>query len=253
VEYRTSAPVAKIENLKDGVMTTFIDHGTVREMKSDDVIFAAPMSTAQKLIKDIQLLDPEKSKAIAETEMTDYAVHVVRVKGHPYRATYDTWVNSGGDLSKASDYILGRWQDPKISAYEGMRKFEHDPNDDFGVITIYQPLGPADANHFTGQNSLLLVEAAVQDMIKNLSPLAAEYGQKIEVELVESFRWPHAIHVAAPGFLLKTPLLSRAIGNIHFVTNTVDSPELESAMARGASEARSIIAAGKKLLQKATP
>lgn len=250
VQFRTSAPVVTIENRPGDVITTFMENGILREIRSEQMIFAAPLSAAIKTVKDLAKLDPEKARAIAGTEMTDYAVHVVRVKGHPYRATYDTWVHNDGDLSKPTDFILGRWQDPEILAYHGIRNFEGAPADDFGIITIYQPLGKADKAHFDPKNNLLMVEAAVDNMVKKLSPLAAMNGQKIEVELVESFRWPYSIHIVAPGYLQKTPILARPFGNIRFANNTVDAPELESAMARAAHEALAIIE-GDKTKRKA--
>lgn len=173
--------------------------------------------------------------------MTDYAVHVVRVKGHPFRATYDTWSYSEGDLSKPTDFILGRWQDPAINAYKGVREFEADPVDDFGVISVYQPLGISNVKNFSKQQNLKLVEEAVLDMQEKLGPLVAKDGQKIEVELVESYRWPDSVHIVSPGYARKIPVLARPTGNIHYANNTVGSPELESAMARAADEAEKII------------
>src|SRR5207249_129760 len=130
VEFRTLAPVAKIENQAEGASVKFLENGVTKAVHADSVIFAAPMSVAGQVIANLDNLDPEKSAAIRNTEMTDYAVHIVRVKGHPYRTTYDTWVHSSGDLSKPTDYILGRWQDPQIHYYSGMRNFEKDPSDD---------------------------------------------------------------------------------------------------------------------------
>ena len=242
VEIRTSAPVAKIENRDDGVLTTFVEDGVVKEIFSSDMIYAAPVTLAPKLIKDLEQLDPEKVKAIKEVKNTDYAVYVVRVKGHPFRATYDTWVYSGGDLTKATDYILGRWQDPNIRAYEGMRNFERDPDDDYGVISIYKPLGDSDQAHFDVQNNLRDIEMAVEDMKRHLGPLAALHGQKIEVELVEAYRWPDSIHKVGRGSLRRFPLLERSVGRIHFANNTIGAPELEPAMAHAAKVARAVAA-----------
>ena len=67
----------------------------------------------------------------------------------------------------------------------------------------------------------------------------AKDGQKIEIELIESYRWPDSIHIVSPGYLKKTPILARPIGNIPFANNAVAASELETSMARGAREARS--------------
>jgi protoporphyrinogen oxidase len=241
IQFKNLAPVGNVENTESGAKTSYMDGKVYKQVSSDKVIFAAPLTLAPKIVKDLEARDPEKSKEISNIQMTDYAVHIVRVKGHPYRATYDTWVSNDGDLSKPTDYILGRWQDPAIHAYEGFRDFKQDPKDDFGVITIYQPLGKSDVKNFTTENNLKMVEGAVRDMKSKLKNMVASAGQKIEVELVESFRWPFSIHVVAPGYLKKIPVLARPVGNIHFANNTVAAPELETAMARGAQEALDIL------------
>lgn len=241
VTMKTSAPVASIENVSGGTQTVYFENGVAKEVDARKTIFAAAVKSAPKLIKDLKKQDPEKVKVIDEIEMSDYAVHVVRVKGHPYRASYDTWVYSEGDPTKPTDHILGRWQDPKIMAYDGMRNFEQSPVDDFGVISIYNPLGKTNWSNFTPTNNLKLVENAVQDMHSKLDGQAAENGQKIEVELIESYRWPESIHVVSPGYLKKTPILARPTGDIHYANNTVAAPELETAMGRAAREAQTII------------
>jgi protoporphyrinogen oxidase len=250
VDFRVSSPVASIENTGTGTKVKFMDNNILKEVESQKTIFAAPVSSAPKLIKGLAESDPLKVKTISEVNMADYAVHVVRLKGHPYRATYDTWIANSGDLSKPTDVILGRWQDPKIQAYLGMRNFERNPTDDFGVITIYQPLeGYAKAENFSEENTLARVEVGVTEMINKLQPFARQSGQEIEVELVETYRWPYSINVVSPGYLQKIPILARPNGNIHFANNTVAAPELETAMARGAAEALDIISvlgAGKK-------
>ncbi len=245
VTFKTSAPVASIENVGDQTRTIFVEGQGLKEVFAGNVIYAAPMSLASKLIKEIKLADPEKYKAISEIKMTDYAVHVVRVKGHPYRSTYDTWAFTDGDLSQPTDHILGRWQDPLIRAYEDSRDFKRDPVDDYGVITIYHPLGLSNKNNFDKATQMKIVETGVQNMLKHLSPFARQNGQKIEIELVESYRWPDSIHIVAPGYLEKMPILARPVGNIRFANNTIQAPELETAMARAAREAIAVVE-GKK-------
>ena len=241
VEIRTATPVAEIETTAQGTRTVFLQNGAAHEVKSRKMIYSAPISLATGLIKGFEKGDPERAKLLKEMEMTDYAVHVARVKGHPFRATYDTWSHANGDLTKPSDFILGRWQDSRIKAYKGMRNFEKDPKDDYGVISIYQPLGKSDVKHFSKAQYLVLVENAVRDMLEKMGPLAAKEKQKIEVELVESYRWPDSIHIVAPGALQRLPILEKPYGNIRFATNTVGAPELESAMGRAANEAMALI------------
>lgn len=241
VEFRTSAPVAAVENTAMGTKTTFIENGVPKDVQAGRVIFAAAVKSAPVLIKDLAKQDPEKVKAISDIQMSDYAVHVARVKGHPYRATYDTWSASGGDMSKPTDFILGRWQDAKIKAYEGMREFEKEPVDDYGVISIYQPMGASNKANFTEAQTLKTVESALQDMTAKISSLKEETKQPIEIELVETYRWPESIHIVSPGYLKKIPVLARPVGKIHFANNTIAAPELETSMARAAQEAMKIL------------
>jgi len=246
VDIRTSSPVTSTENIEGGARTVFLQGDSAREVDSDYVIFGAPVSLAPRLIKNLESQDPEKVKTISNIKMTDYAVHVVRLKGHPYRATYDTWVYNNGDLTLPTDYILGRWQDPTINAYDGQQDFKKHPGDDYGVITIYHPLGLSNPKNFTPEHQLRLVDTAIQNLKERLSPLIKKDGQELKIELVESYRWPDSIHIVDPGYLKKTPILARPVGRIHFANNTVAAPELETAMARGAREALAIIAKEEK-------
>ena len=241
VELRTSAPAAQIHSTADGSRTIFLEGGNQFEANAKNLIFAAPVTLAPKMIVGLEAKDPSKVKAISKLEMTDYAVHVVRLKGHPYRATYDTWSHGTGGAQEPSDFILGRWQDPKIKAYDGIREFEKEPVDDYGIITVYQPLGDANPKNFESTHYLDLVEKAVNNMRAKLDPLAQEKGQKIEVELVQSYRWPYSIHKVKPGALKEWPLLERSVDRIHFVNNTTAAPELEPAMVRGAEAAKEIL------------
>ncbi len=242
VEFKTSSPVASIETTANGTRTVFVENGVAKEVHAQKVMFSAAVNLAPALIKDLGKYDPDKTRAISDIEMTDYAVHVVHVKGHPYRATYDTWSNSGGDLSKPTDFILGRWQDPKIRAYEGQREFGKNPADDYGVITIYQPLGSSNPTHFNKDQNLKMVEDAVYDMTAKLSGLGPQAVQPIEVELIESYRWPESIHVVKPGYLKKFRcLLGPSV--ISTLPITLLRPQQsKTAMGRAAQEALNIIA-----------
>ena len=241
VEFRTSASVHSVETKDGGVVTVYAQGKEAREVHSDKVIFAVPISLAPRVVKDLRQLDPEKVKAISEIQMTDYSVHVVRLKGHPYRATYDTWVYNDRNLNLPTDYILGRWQDPDIRAYEGTQNFRNDPKDDYGVISIYHPLGESNNKNFSTAQHLGIVDTAIENMFTRLNEHVSKNKQKLEVELVESYRWPDSIHVVHPGYLKKIPILARPVGNIHFANNTIAAPELETAMARGAREAIDVI------------
>ncbi len=239
VEIRTGSAVTEIENLKAGdTRTQFMQDGKVREASAKNVIFAAPVTMAPKVIKNLAVDDPQKVAAISDIQMTDYAVHVVHLKGHNYRASYDTWMFSGGKLTQATDYILGRWQDPSIHGFDGFRNFKKDPKDDYGIMTIYQPMGVT--KPMSQSDYLKIIDDAVEQMKQKFKGIA--HGD-LKPELVESYFWPQSIHMVKPGYLDKIPFLERTVGHIHFANNTVQAPELESSMERGAREALKILEA----------
>lgn len=242
IEFKTLTPAVRVENTAQGTSTIFMEHDTFYSVNSSHVIFAAPLSVAPKIIPNLEKYDPEKVKIISKMKWSDYAVHVARLKDHPYRATYDTWPIDHVDMDKPSDYILGRWQDPLINGYEGMRNFEKNPVDDYGIISIYHPLGPSNPKNFKIDNLLQLAENDVRTMHLDLDSLVEADGQKIDVELVETAIWPQSIHIVEKKQLNNVPLLARPVGRIRFANNNVDVPELESAMARGAEEANKILA-----------
>ncbi len=240
VDIRTSSPVAELETTADGVRATFVENGVNKEVIASKSLFAVAVTLAPRLIKNLAELDPEKAKVISEIEMSDYATHAARIKGHPFRRTFDTWVhNKTGNPLMPTDLINGRWQDPKINAYEGMRNFEKNPKDDYGVIVSYNPLGKADPNNYSTDKYLRIVEDSVEFMQNNLAPFSPD--KKIDVELVESFRWPESIHIVTPGYLKMMPILARSVGNNHFAHNSGGSPELETTMGRAAREALTLI------------
>ena len=242
VEFRTSTPVGQIVNTATGASTTFLEDSTVKEVLSKKVIFSIGMKLAPQLIQNLNQLDPEKTKIAQELKMTDYTVQIARLKGHPYRAAYDTWPDLKGDHTKPSDYINSRWQDSKIQAYHGLREFEKNPSDDYGAIGIYHPQGTSNWLHSALPNRLGLVDKDLHEMRNELGGfVAAAPEQKLEVELVETFFYPESIHIVGPHSLQKIPILARPTGNIHYANNTVAAPELESAMARGAQEALDVV------------
>lgn len=239
---RMSSPVGKVENVADGAIVTYMREGKAFAAKAKKVIFAAPLPQAPILIKDFDQLDPEKAKAIADIKMTDYTVHVAHVKGHPYRQTYDLWVRPGGYTENdPTDLINARWMDPKIRGYEGMRDFSKDPEDDYGMLAGYHDRGLSDPEHYTKENSLLDVEHFIKWLHENMDPIVAKDGQKIEVLLVESYRYPNAIHRVDLNHDANKEIFQRSVGNIEFSNNNITVPEIESAMELGYDAAMKIL------------
>jgi hypothetical protein len=172
-------------------------------------------------------------------------VHIVRVKGHPYRATYDTWVHQDDSTDEDfTDLILGRWMDPKIKGYEGMRDFRKNPKDDSGILSVYHPLSKRHiGSGYTDEQASQLAETAVDRMIEIFSPLLKhEYGTKIDVVSVETSRWPFSVHVASPGhFIYKAKILRRPVGRVFFANNNIGTPSFEEALFRGHCAANNIL------------
>ena len=236
-EYQTNAPVAGIENVLGGVIVTYMRDGKPHQVRAKRVVLSSPLKLAPKLIKDFDRLAPERAEFISKMEITDYAVHVVRVKGHPFRETYDLWIRDAKYSSEndPTDIILGRWMDPKIKGYQRMRHFQRDPEDDYGILTVYQPLGKSSrADGFGEEQAIGYAEHSVRRMQEILGPLLKEkWGTSIDVELVETNRWPYSIHVVRPGYLTQAEILAKPLGNIHFANNNLGGPELEEALERG--------------------
>lgn len=239
--YQVNAPVAEIDNTGDKVHVTYIRDGQAFKVRAKKVIFAAPLPLAPKLIKNFRQQDPEKAEAIAKIKMTDYSVHVVHVLGHPFRMTYDLWARlKNYRKDHPTDIINGRWMDPLIKGYEGMRDFKKHPADDFGVLTLFHP--HSGEQDYSEENSLRLVEQAVRWMHEILDPIVAKDNQKIEVQLVETYRHVHAIHQADLDHDDNRELFERALKNIEFSNNNIAVPELETAMELGYDAAMRILA-----------
>ena len=123
-----------------------------------------------------------------------------------------------------------------------MRHFQRDPEDDYGILTVYHPLGSsARSQGFSEGKALEYVEHAVRRLKEMMGPLLEKnWGTSIDVELVETNRWPYSIHVVRPGYLNEAQILARPLGNIHFANNNLGGPELEEALERGFDAATEI-------------
>jgi hypothetical protein len=187
---------------------------------------------------------PEAAKAIDGLKMSNYIVHTVRLKGHPLRETYDLWMATANDSKfEPTDVIQGRWQDPKINGYKGMQNFEKSPEDDYGVMTVYQPLGPQNVGSgMTKDQSISQAERSINWVKSQLNPyLRKKFGAEIEVELIETNRWPLSIHIAHPGWIQEAQVLRKPVGRIFFANNNMGLPEFERAMKFGKDAADNVM------------
>ena len=243
LEIRLGSSVAEVDNSGEKARVTYVKNGQAFTARGKEVIFAAPLPLAPKLIKNFEKQDPAKAKAISQIKMIDYTVHVVHVKGHPFRQTYDLWVHNQDSTSKdPTDIINGRWMDSKIRGYIGMRNFEKDPEDDYGVFTLFHPDDEESAQgNYSKENSLKQTEQAVQWLHKVLDPIVAKNGQKIEVMMVESYRHVYGLPRMSLEHNRNKSVLSRGLKNIEFSNNTISVPELETAMELGYKAAMRIL------------
>ncbi|HAZ13424.1 MAG TPA: hypothetical protein DCY86_11590 [Bdellovibrionales bacterium] len=249
VTLKTQSTATKIMNEPSGARVQYVNGGKLHEVSADYVVFAAQLRFAPRIIEGFTEKAPEQAAAMNALEYSHCFVHVVKVKGHPYRASYDTWVRPEDykDID-FTDVILGRWMDPKIKGYEGMRDFKKHPSDNDGIFTIYHNFQHPDEwmqnrkdmipeNHYK-----LAAQLAVDGMIKNLSPMLKEkWGTKIEVQSVETNRWPYSLMVVKPGHFSKFgKILRRPFGRVFFANNNLGTPSVEEAVFRGHCAANNI-------------
>ena len=245
IDVLTEAAVAKIDSGKDQVAVTYVHGGKTYVARADYGVFAAQSKVAPKLIQGLSEQAPEKAKAMSGLDYSHYSVHAVKVKGHPYRATYDTWTRHHDYTDDDfTDVILGRWMDPRIHGYEGMRDFKKDPSDNDGILSIYHPLGQKHlGSGYTKEQSIAFARRATDRMLEIYSPLARELGnQTIQVESVQTSRWPFSVHVAEPGhFKKKAKLLRERFGRVFFAHSNIGTPAFEEALFRGHCAANNIL------------
>jgi len=242
---RAGATVTSVVSGRGKAEVRWISNRKLFSAKAPFVVYAMPLKFAPKLIAGLSYSDPARVKLIDGLQYAHYNVHNVLLKGHPYRATYDTWTRARNYKERDfTDLILGRWMDPEIRGYEGMRGFERDPKDDQGVFSLYQALPLAAVNKgYSEDFARREAEYSVNRMLELYGPLLAEnWGTRIEIDRVETSRWPYSIHLAVPGHFKRiAKRLRRPYGRIFFATNNVGTPTFEEALFRGHCAANNIL------------
>ncbi|MEQ1878034.1 MAG: hypothetical protein ABL958_15430 [Bdellovibrionia bacterium] len=243
------AAAINIKNSPDKVEVQYLQNGKKWVATAPHAVLSTQLWLAPKLIEGFAAKEPERTKLLNALDYSHYAVHVVQVKGHPFRATYDTWFRAA-DWSPLdfTDVILGRWMDPAIRGYEGFRDHKTDPVDDRGIFTIYHPFVHKSESMKTAHKDskghlVQMARMAVDRLIKSFGPLLEKnWKTKIEVEAVESSMWPYSIHIAAPGhFSKKAKILRKPFGRVYFANNNLGTPSFEEALFRGHCAANNIL------------
>ncbi len=242
VSVKTHATVIAIANIDNHAEVTYLKDNMLHQAKAKFVVYALQLKFAPKIIAN---LPEKKTKVINKMGYANYAVHNVFVKGHPYRASYDTWMRLADySPNDFSDFIIGRWMDPTIKGYEGMRDFKKSPLSNESVLTIYHHLPVSSVNKGnTNQQAIAYSKQAVSRLLAGLNPfLQKTWGTRFEVLDVETSRWPYGMHIATPGFYIHDAKILRIpFGRIFFANNNMGTPTVEEAMFRGHCAANNIL------------
>jgi hypothetical protein len=248
VRMLTSAPVGSIVNFDDHAEVTYAYEGQNHRVHARYVIWAAQLHGAVKAIQDFNEKAPEQAGLMSALGYADYSVHNVKTKGHPYRASYDTWVwQPDSTVDQFTDFILGRWMDPEIHGYLKYRDYKTDPPDDLGVFTIYHPLPPSYVGRgYTKEQATQIAQDAVDRLVNVIMPIAAP-GHPVNVTSVETNRWAYSVHIAEPGhYLNKAKILRQRFGRVFFGHNNIGTPAFEEALFRGHCAAVNVLTRLKK-------
>ena len=232
-DVHVQSTVTRIESGTAGMSTTYVRGGALHRVHSKYVIYAAQLGFAPRIIAGLAEEDPKRVAAIAGLEYTHFSVHGVLVKGHPYRAAYDTWFRAKDYTDKDfTDVVAGRWMDPASA------KADRD------ILTIYQPLPPSFSTlAYTEDEAKQLAERSVARLSELLSPVLKS-GERLEVEQIETTRWPFSMHIAKPGhFTHVVPILRRPFGKVYFAHNNLGTPAVEEALFRGHCAANNVLKA----------
>jgi hypothetical protein len=257
---QANSPVQWIRQDNDYAYVTYLNRltGKAYEVRTKYVVFAAQIDKALGRIEGFEKKDPKRAEILGKLAYSHYSVHNVFVDGHPYRMTYDTWTRAKDYTNDDfTDVILGRWMNPKIKGYAGMRDFKKNPSDNVGIFTIYHPL----PQKYVGKRSENDKKAVVYDhplieklarqatdrMLELYNPKGQPFSQsneefpehtilieKIKVKGVITNPWPFSVHIAKPGhFTRDAKILRKPFGRVLFANNNLGTPAFEEALFRG--------------------
>ena len=268
VTISTQSPVLSIDNAEAKGPNEFVtvkynrkDGNAIatHSVKAHYVVFAAQLGLAPKLITGFKEKNPNGQAALMSSlEYAHYSVHNIKVKGHPWRAAYDTWTRAR-DYSENdfTDFILGRWME--LDGYSGFRDFKKDPPDD-AIFSIYHPL-PSSwiGKEYSRDQAAGLAEKASQrlvslysDQFKKMDLTGVASNTEIDTLSIKTSRWPFSVHIATPGYYsshqdggktlpARAKVLRAPYGRVFFANNNLGTPAFEEALFRGHCAANNIL------------
>ncbi len=261
----TEAPVGRILNSKNPkgenqVEVTYLQQDSSGKQRPHHVtshylVYSAQLKIAPTLIQGFKDAPEKRTRdqaaLMSQMGYSHYSVHNIKVKGHPYRLTYDTWTR-GTDYTEDdfTDIILGRWME--LKGYDGFKDFTQDPQGD-GIMTIYHPLSQKwIGKGYTEKQAAEIANSAANrmlelysPMLKALDPESAKNSEKTDLKMlkIKTSRWPFSVHIAKPGhFITDAKILRQPFGNIFFGNNNLGTPAFEEALFRGHCAANNILA-----------
>lgn len=242
---RTEATVTHVSPDEKGADVTYSRAGQNYRAHARFVVFAAQLVLAPRMIEGFEEKAPEQARLMKSIGYSHYSVHALQMKGHPYRASYDTWTR-GSDYTDDdfTDVILGNWMDPRMRGYKGLRDFKKDPPIKDGILTVYQPLPQKWIGRDYSDEEAKQLALYSADRVRQLYTKLPENLWKgdFAVQSIESSRWPLSVHIASPGYYTNiASKLRRPFGPVFFANNNLGTPAFEEALFRGHCAAVNIL------------
>jgi protoporphyrinogen oxidase len=220
---RLGCRVTKVVQNMDEARVTYQDQaGKAHTLRARTVVVALPGNLVPGIVPD---LPEEKKQIIENTQYSAYLVAAVLCKEVLWDDKgYDTWIK--GMFFK--DIIDATWISRGGKPYAN-KKQPH-------VLSLYIPLGVPGVQKITYTDPEVYKERILTDLEKVIP------GSRSKVEGIRLYRWGHSMHIAKPGFLMKSiPILRRPFYRIFFAGAEVEGlPCNESAILSGYSAARGV-------------
>ncbi|OQW49284.1 MAG: hypothetical protein A4S09_12270 [Proteobacteria bacterium SG_bin7] len=227
--------VESMEEISDGVRTTYVKDGVRYQVDSKEAVFALPLNLAPKVIKNFDKIAPEHNRIIQQyvdnQQTTDYVVSIIYLKGEPsvVKQAYDDWIGRHEfNTELPTDVISTQWMKKK-----GFKEIGQGP-DKVSALSLYHPVGPS--RKHTREEMLHLIEKDIQ-FIKDRydAGLVAKGEKPLDVRFAEVNFWPNSILIPRVNHFENAEILSKPVGKyIRFaISGWMGTPSHEEAQYRG--------------------